>query len=75
MNAEMLYRYCSMIFIIPSQHQWSLFHLADNGSTGAVLPYNGQAAIQPGNYIVLDQGRQVASMNTSFFFFFFSNIV
>ncbi|KAJ5212752.1 uncharacterized protein N7498_004398 [Penicillium cinerascens] len=52
---QMLYRYCSMIFIIPSQQTWSLFSLLQNGTLGGYVPReDSQTLVAPGNYIVLD---------------------
>lgn len=53
----MLYRYCGMIFIIPSESEWSIFCLRANGDRGQALRVQGRAPISPGNYIVLDKGE------------------
>lgn len=50
---DMLYRYCRMIFIIPTGQRWSIFNLLEDGSTGRLLRNDRRVSIKPGNYIVL----------------------
>jgi hypothetical protein len=55
-TSEMVYRYCGMIFIFPSQSEWSIFYLHANGDHGNALRVEARVPISPGNYIVLDKG-------------------
>ncbi|KAJ5615030.1 hypothetical protein N7537_000144 [Penicillium hordei] len=57
-TSEMLYRYCSMIFIFQNQSEWSIFYLHANGVHGQALRVQARVPISPGNYIVLDKGGQ-----------------
>ncbi|KAJ5191755.1 uncharacterized protein N7498_010740 [Penicillium cinerascens] len=59
LTCEMLYRYCSMIFIIPNHRRWALFPLRQNGSTSRhMLRGDSPNPVHPGNYIVLDYQYQ-----------------
>ncbi|KAJ5594222.1 uncharacterized protein N7459_000430 [Penicillium hispanicum] len=53
----MLYRYCAMI-ILHSGRAWSMFDLHDNGAHGTALGACDETLVEPGNYIILDQGGQ-----------------
>ncbi|KAJ6083554.1 hypothetical protein N7467_007689 [Penicillium canescens] len=55
---EMLYRYCSMIFIIPGHQTWAIFPILHDESPGRVLRSERQTPIKPGNYLVLDDDQQ-----------------
>ncbi|KAJ6019300.1 hypothetical protein N7522_001367 [Penicillium canescens] len=58
---EMLYRYCSMIFIIPGHQTWAIFPILHDESPGRVLRSDRQTPIKPGNYLVLDDGKHAKS--------------
>ncbi|KAJ6033271.1 hypothetical protein N7444_011042 [Penicillium canescens] len=62
---EMLYRYCSMIFIIPGHQTWAIFPILHDESPGRVLRSDRQTPIKPGNYLVLDDGKHAKSRVTS----------
>lgn len=51
---DMLYRYCSMIFILPGENQWALFPLSEsNEQIGNPISQDSRGRVSPGNYLVL----------------------
>lgn len=52
---SMLYRYCSIAFIIPTHEEWGLYPLLTTGSPGHLLRDGRETPVRPGNYIVLRQ--------------------
>jgi hypothetical protein len=59
----MLYRYCSIAFLIPNQEDWGLYPLLDTGAPGYLLRDGRETVVRPGNYVVL--GRLSKYMSAS----------
>ncbi|KAJ5039285.1 hypothetical protein NUH16_009066 [Penicillium rubens] len=59
----MLLRYCSSIFIFPNQNEWAIYKLQSDGTPGPALRHNGRAAVDPGNYIVMDRDKNPITVN------------
>ncbi|CAG8016219.1 hypothetical protein PENNAL_c0002G04312 [Penicillium nalgiovense] len=59
----MLLRYCSSIFIFPNQNEWAIYTLQRDGTLGTALRHNGRAAVNPGNYIVMDKDKNPITVN------------
>ncbi|KAJ5616306.1 hypothetical protein N7537_001420 [Penicillium hordei] len=62
-SAEMLYRYCSLIFLFPDENEWAIYKLRRNGTTGAALRSSSRASVGPGGYIVLDTNGNPTTVN------------
>ncbi|CAI7615232.1 unnamed protein product [Penicillium viridicatum] len=62
-SPEMLYRYCSLIFLFPNENEWAIYNLLENGNTGAALRHSSRAPVGPGNYIVLDTDGNPTTVN------------
>jgi hypothetical protein len=60
-SPDMLYRYCRAILSFPTEVQWAIFYLNNNGSTGRLLRQVDHNMVAPGNYVILDQGKYDAS--------------
>jgi hypothetical protein len=56
-----------MIFIIPGHQTWAIFPILHDESPGRVLRSERQTAINPGNYLVLDDGKHAKSRDTELF--------
>ncbi|OQE47450.1 hypothetical protein PENCOP_c001G05036 [Penicillium coprophilum] len=61
--AEMLYRYCSSIFIFPDEDKWAIFKLRANTTPGATLRPSGRSLVNPGNYMVLEKNRNPTTVD------------
>ncbi|KXG48708.1 uncharacterized protein PGRI_025780 [Penicillium griseofulvum] len=62
-SGEMLYRYCSLIFLFPEEKNWGIFRLLKTGATGGILRSSGRTSVNPGDYIVLDQDQNPITVN------------
>ncbi|KAJ5163716.1 uncharacterized protein N7500_005546 [Penicillium coprophilum] len=62
-SAEMLYRYCSSIFIFPDENEWAIFRLRANTTPGATLRPSGRSLVDPGNYMVLEKNQNPTTVD------------
>ncbi|KAJ5487017.1 hypothetical protein N7530_001317 [Penicillium desertorum] len=62
-SAEMLYRYCSLVFLFPNENEWAIYKLRRDSTPGPALRPSGRASVDPGNYIVLDKDQDPIAVN------------
>lgn len=62
----MLYRYCSIAFLITNQEEWGIYPLLDTGDLGYILRDRRETAVRPGNYVVLGRFSKYMSASDLF---------